>query len=205
MCTAYELGKRGGSFPSKIKALAMEKLLAIRSARLIRPTLPAPVILPDGGLDSMAWGFRRPIRGKGGRVSMRTIVNSREDKLRGPVWKEAFENRRCLIPAAAFYEWGEVDGRKAPLRFESADDDWLWIAGIWETDPERGRCFSMITTDPTPQVASVHDRMPALLSESGIEPFLSGSLDDFGPSGVPLKFSTTDNFLRRDPGQGELF
>lgn len=205
MCTAYELGKRGGSFPSKVKAHAMEKLLAVRGPRLIRPTQPAPVILPDGGLETMAWGFRRPIRGANGKVSMRTIVNSREDKLCGTVWKEAFENRRCLIPAAAFFEWGEVGGRKAPLRFECPDGGWLWIAGIWETDPERGRCFSMITTEPTSQIAPVHDRMPALLSESGIDPFLDGSLDAFGPSAVPLEFAVTENFLRRDPGQGELF
>jgi putative SOS response-associated peptidase YedK len=183
----------------------MEKLLGIRSTGLIRPTRSAPVILPDGEPQSMIWGFRRMFRGKNGGKLARTIVNSREDKLDSPMWRDAFANRRCLIPASAFFEWGQIRGRTAALRFESVEDRWLWIAGIWEEDPERGPCFSMITTEPSEVVAAVHDRMPAVLAEESIGPFLSGGLREFGPSEVPLGFVETENFLRKDPVQGELF
>lgn len=205
MCTAYELGKRGGSFPSRVKARAMEQLLGVRSPRLIRPTREAPVILPDGELHPMTWGFRRMFHGTNGRKLARTIVNSREDKLDSPMWRDAFERRRCLIPVSAFFEWGRIDGRPAPLRFESTDDQWLWIAGIWEEDAERGPCFSMITTEPSALVAPVHDRMPAVLPDEWIDPFLSGEMREFGPSPVSLKFGRTENFLRSGPSQGELF
>ncbi len=205
MCTAYELGKRGGSFPDHVKAQAVRELLGLVGVRIIRPTLPAPVIMPDGELRTMLWGFRRPVPGGKTKQLWRTIVNSREDKLQGRTWSKAFRERRCLIPAAAFYEWMERGGKKVPLRFERPADEWAWIAGIWEEDKERGECFSMITTEPNSVLEPVHDRMPAVLAETQVVPFLNGELNEFGPSSVLLQFNETANFLKRKPDQGELF
>lgn len=127
---------------------------------------------------------------------MRTIVNSREDKLDSPTWRSAFQERRCLIPAIAFYEWAEAPGGKVvPLRFTHRDNEWLLIAGIWE-EGETGSCFSMLTTEPSEFVRQVHDRMPALLTDRQWEPFLAGELHEFGPSTVPIHHVTAANFLR---------
>ncbi len=138
-------------------------------------------------------------------VSLLVGSGSREDKLQGRTWSKAFRERRCLIPAAAFYEWMERGGKKLPLRFERPADEWTWIAGIWEEDKERGECFLMITTEPNSVLEPVHDRMPAVLSDSQIGPFLNGELNEFGPSSVLLQFNETENFLKRKPGKGELF
>lgn len=212
MCTAYELGKRGGSFPEAVNAAVIDELLEIAETRIIRPTLPAPVMTADGALRTMSWGFRRSFapKAKGRAPVWRTIVNSREDKLGGATWRDAFARRRCLIPAAAFYEWVEIGGRKTPLRFERPDGEWLWIAGIWEEDEERGPCFSMITTEPNEVLKPVHDRMPAVLDNARIGPFLSGKLGKFGPSPVQLEFAETENFLKparkeKPPALRELF
>ncbi len=208
MCTAYELGKRGGSFPEHLRAEAVDGLLKIPETRLLRPTLAAPVILPDGSLREMSWGFRRQFAAKvkGRKAVTRTIVNSREDKLDGRAWKEAFTERRCLIPAASFYEWVERDGRKFPLRFEDAKGEWLWLAGIWEESEEHGECFSMITTEPNAVMKPVHDRMPAVLTLAQIPSYLDRELHEFGPSSVPLEFQEASNFLKaKKPETGELF
>ena len=215
MCTAYELGKRGGSFPDHLNSEAVDILLEISGSHLIRPTIPAPVILADGSPRTMHWGFRRAFTGTGKspKPTWRTIVNSREDKLDGTTWKSAFAERRCLVPAAAFYEWVEIERRNVPLRFERPSGEWIWIAGIWEEDPQRGACFSMITTEPNSVLAKVHDRMPAVLGDTQISPFLRGELHTFGPSAVALEFREAPNFLRtkssakgRPPlSQGELF
>lgn len=197
MCTAYEIGKKGNRLPARVKNPVAEKLRSLRETRIIRPTLSAPVILPDGDLQEMSWGFRRKFRGSKGPVS-RTIVNSREDKLDTPIWREAFRARRCLIPAIAFYEWIEGPGGKAvPLRFTRVDDEWIMIAGIWE-DGQDGRCFSMLTTEPSAFVRAVHDRMPAVLSDGQIGSFLDGDLHEFGPSSVPLQHVGSANFLKPD-------
>lgn len=214
MCTAYEIGKRQGSFPVVVKAAALHHLLGLSGTQIIRPTIPAPVLTADGILRSMKWGFRRAFapKVKGNPPVWRTIVNSREDKLAGPTWKKAFISRRCLIPAAAFYEWVVVSGTNTPLRFERPGDEWLWIAGIWEESDEHGECFSMITTEPNAVMAAVHDRMPAVLADDQIAPYLNGELHSFGPTSVALKFTETANFLKVGDGkkspppiQGDLF
>ena len=214
MCTAYELGKKRGSTPGYLNPKAVAEILKIKETRIVRPTLPAPVILADGSLTTMSWGFRRSFapKVKGNKPVWRTIVNSREDKLGGRTWKEAFALRRCLIPASSFFEWVEMGGRNVPLRFERPGGEWIWIAGIWEMDAERGECFSMITTEPNSVLESVHDRMPAVLSGAQIPSFLSGELNEFGPSSVDLQFSEGSNFLKPNasgkhtpPAQGELF
>jgi putative SOS response-associated peptidase YedK len=206
MCTAYEIGPDASraEFPAVADFIAA---LAELPARLVRPTLEAPVMMPGGSLETMSWGFRRQFaaKAKGRPPLRRTIVNSREDKIGGPVWREAFQERRCLIPATAFYEWIEQGGRNVPLRFRHPDGGLLWIAGIWEDHAEHGRCYSMITTEPTAAIASVHDRMPAVLPESKVLPYLRGELQDFGPSPVPLAFQEAANFLKPPSAQGELF
>lgn len=210
MCTAYEIGKRGGSFPDWMRKSAVDHLLGMDEVRIIRPTIPAPVILPEGELREMLWGFRRPVPAVKTKQTWRTIVNSREDKLKGRTWSKAFQERRCLIPVASFYEWVDTPGGKAPLRFQDPAEDLLWIAGIWEEDRERGLCFSMITTEPNELVSPVHDRMPAVLLPSQFEPFLQGELQEFGASRAALSYCPADNFLKPkkpkiEPSQGELF
>jgi putative SOS response-associated peptidase YedK len=158
----------------------------VLAVELIRRDLDSHVPVP-GGKTKQLW---------------RTIVNSREDKLKGRAWSKAFRERRCLFPAAAFYEWTESPAGKVPLRFERPGDEWLWIAGIWDQDKERGDYFWMITTEPNSVLEPVHDRMPAVLAESQISPFLSGELNEFGPSSFLLQFNETENFLKRKPDQG---
>ena len=70
----------------------------------------------------------------------------------------------------------------------------IWIAGIWEVGVN-GECFSMITTEPNRVVLPVHDRMPAVLSDEQIEPYLDRELNEFGPSGMELRYSQAANFL----------
>jgi putative SOS response-associated peptidase YedK len=136
-------------------------------------------------------------------------VNSREDKLGGGTWGKAFLERRCLIPASAFFEWVTgPDCRALPLRFTRPGSRGILIAGIWEEDKERGECFSMITTEPSDAIRLVHDRMPAVLANEQLRPYLEGTLKEFGPSSVPLEWAVAENFLRKaadPPAQGELF
>lgn len=206
MCTAYEVGwRKRGSDPNYTEPSAISCLLK-EETRIIRPTLPAPVIMPDMSLRTMLWGFRIPVPGKKG--TMRTVVNSREDKLDGHTWNKSFRERRCLIPATAFYEWVDGKGGKVPLRFERPDHQTTFIAGIWRIEEGRGECFSMITTEPNGVLAPVHDRMPAVLADDQIPTYLSGDLHEFGPSRVGLIYAEAENFLKKisePPAQGDLF
>lgn len=118
----------------------------------------------------MRWGFQREFSD--------CINNARVDKLDSATWSAAWRERRCLIPVAAFYEWsGGGKGAKQTYALRAPrpgeDAEWLWIAGIWEDSSELGPCYAMLTTDARGAIATIHDRMPVVLTTDQIEPFLT--------------------------------
>ncbi len=200
MCNAYEIGRRVSKNPLKNSLLLAASLDLPSEPRLIRRTDTAPVITSGEELVDMRWGFERP--------SLGTINNSREDKLSGPMWAKAFRERRCVIPANAFYEWSGPKGKKRTHRFTRVDEEWFWIAGIWEESRDHGLCFSMITTGANELMAPIHDRMPAVLEEGEIAGYLAGKMNTFTPSPESLRVDDSPNPLIKPKGtsvQGELF
>ena len=182
MCNTYNVKPQKGA--SGLKARISEDLAKLKSL-LIRKSDSGVVVLGEKSSDTeltshiMRWGFHRAFNS--------SINNSRSDKLDSHVWKQAYESRRCLIPVSSYYEWGEgIGGKKQAYLISKTscgadEDDWLWIAGLWEENPELGRCYSMITTAAAPSVGFIHDRMPAVLPwETALE-FLSGGSIPFSP------------------------
>jgi putative SOS response-associated peptidase YedK len=93
---------------------------------------------------------------------------------------------RCLIVADGFYEFTtprepRADKRKDRWRFTVAGHDWFCIAGLWRTS-DVGEAFTMLTTEPGPDVAPYHGRQVALLPHEGWRAWLDGS----GPAGELL-------------------
>ncbi|WP_411845593.1 SOS response-associated peptidase family protein [Roseibacillus persicicus] len=194
MCNAYDIGGQTGSFPSALRAQAVRELEEMKSVLLIRRTDSAPVLLSDGQLTRMSWGFRRPGLG--------VVNNSRSDKLEGPMWRESFEKRRCLIPVAGYFEWTGPKGSKKTFRFRRSDGELFWMAGLWEESPEYGRCFSMITTEANQTVAPIHHRMPALLETGEWESYLDGKLGKFAPNPLSIDYEPCANPLIQNPPAG---
>jgi putative SOS response-associated peptidase YedK len=90
------------------------------------------------------------------------MINARAETLvERPVFREAFEHRRCLIPADGFYEWETVGGgRKQPYLFVPPDAHPVGFAGLLG---RRGTC-AIITSAARPPVTRLHDRMPIVLA-----------------------------------------
>lgn len=200
MCNSYRVDRNGRTklVPDPPEPLA--RLLEGEIARLIRPTLLAPVLLADGSAETMRWGFWRAFNP--------SINNTRSDKLLTPMWASAFESRRCLIPIASFFEYTGPNGRKQAHEFTAADDGLLWCAGIWEENETHGRCFSMIMTEANSFVSIIHNRMPALLPfEAGPE-YLQGGIETFSASAVDLAVADVPSPLKKKlpvETQAELF
>lgn len=92
------------------------------------------------------------------------VFNSRLETIKAKkFWMTLFKNNRCLIPATAFFEWIEVDGKKIPQRI-SSDTDLFFIAGI-NFIKDDNIFSSMITTTPNKFMKEIHNRMPVLLYE----------------------------------------
>lgn len=86
----------------------------------------------------------------------------------------AFGDNRCLILTDGFYEFTDPEpvagARKSKLKdkwlFTLKDHDWFCIAGIWRSNPKVGEAFTMLTTEPGPDVAPYHNRQVAVLPRS---------------------------------------
>ena len=136
----------------------------------VSPSQDVPVIRSrDGqtGLELMRWGFQPAwMKGKGNRPPP---INARgESLLERPMFKSAVGKGRCLIPADGFYEWKVVPGQKAkqPMHFRLKDGALFAFAGIWTWNGEEPTC-AIITTTPNELAATIHDRMPVILTEHG--------------------------------------
>ncbi|MBT8228312.1 MAG: SOS response-associated peptidase [Dactylosporangium sp.] len=141
----------------------------------IAPTQPVVVVrgAPDTGgrlLSLARWGLVPPWGGRrGGRLPR--LINARAETVAtSPAFATAFATRRCVVPASGWYEWARIDARrKRPYFLTAANGDVLGFAGIWALGhPADARTLTcgIVTTAATGALASVHDRMPLLLSRA---------------------------------------
>lgn len=118
-------------------------------------------------LQPLQWGLI-PFWAKDATIG-RKLVNARLDSIaEKPAYREAWQRRRCLIPASGFYEWSEPkDGRKRPYFIRPGSEPLLALAGLWERwrtpEGEKLETCVIVTTDANAQLAPIHDRMPLLI------------------------------------------
>jgi putative SOS response-associated peptidase YedK len=200
VCNIYLLGqKKGADNGVRGKVASASATLA---SQLVRKSDPGVVVLAGDRVEVMRWGFHRSFNA--------AINNARSDKLATGMWSEAFRDRRCVIPVSAFYEWGPgASGRKRAYAFSAPDGECMWMAGLWEPGGETGPCYTMVTTAAPPLMASIHDRMPAVLHPDEVTGFLAGdNVWNFQPFGGDLVVEPCASPLktpRGDGGQRELF
>jgi len=109
-------------------------------------------------------------------------INARAESLaRLPAFREAFQKRRCLVPADGFFEWTGDKALRRPIWFHRLEGGLLYFAGLyesWQRQPgEWERTFTIVTTTPNSLIAPIHDRMPVILPEEAIDEWLFGSDD----------------------------
>ncbi|MFO0965629.1 MAG: SOS response-associated peptidase [Gemmataceae bacterium] len=125
---------------------------------------------PQGGL--MRWGLV-PYWAEDLSIGNKQINARAETLATKPAFRSAFQKRRCLILADGFYEWKKLGKEKQPFHIHNKDGSPFAFAGLWEywkkkegadaKAPASVESCAIITTDANELVASLHDRMPAIL------------------------------------------
>jgi putative SOS response-associated peptidase YedK len=158
-------------YPPRWNAAPSQELLVIRRSHRTG----------EVSLDPLRWGLiphwcsdptggRKPINAK-----CETVCEL-------PSFRDAYRQRRCIVPVDGFFEWKAIKGQKAkqPFAIAMKDGSLFGIAGLWEELEELAsgewiRKFAVITTDAN--VADIHDRMPVILAPSDYARWLSEEPD----------------------------
>lgn len=149
----------------------------------LAPSQQAPVIriAADGSrkAELIVWGFQ-PAWAK------RAWINARSETVfTTSAFAQSARAQRCLVAAAGWYEWQgdttpkqpyvlfrDIDGQHAPDHpFEPVS-----LAGIWTSALHAGEqrpTFAILTRAATSALASVHDRMPAVLDPAHYDAWLA--------------------------------
>jgi len=137
----------------------------------VAPTDLLPVVRYDARdhqrcLEVMRWGLI-PYWAKDIKIGFSTI-NARAEEIDTKLaFREAFRQRRCLVPLDNFYEWKKTPTGKQPFAIGLKGGGIMAMAGLWESwrSPagERIRSFTIATTTPNELCAELHNRMPVVL------------------------------------------
>jgi len=98
-----------------------------------------------------------------------------------PMFRHAFRKNRILVPADAFYEWKVVAGGKQPYLIRMRDESPFGIAGLmeyWHGPEGEVQTFAILTAEPNPLMAEIHNRMPAIISPEKYATWLDHELAD---------------------------
>ncbi len=142
------------------------------------PSHKVPIVVNsrDRELVPMKWGFPSPY-GKG------LIINSRGETVDSkPMFRRAFRQKRCIVPANAFFEWSRAGRDKTKYQFRVKQSSLFSLAGIYEDFQDQDgipyTAFSILTIHPNSLVSLVHDRMPVILSRRQEEIWLNNAVQD---------------------------
>lgn len=198
MCGRYTLTRQQGLVEDLEAALGEAPRSEWWKPRFnIAPTQPAPVvILRDGArrVELMRWGLVPHWAGKGGKPPL--MINARVESVQDkPMFRDALQRRRCLVPADGFFEWKHEGTGKAatkqPMYMHRRGNQLFAFAGLWDrvrTEAGEQLSFTIVTGPPNELVAPIHDRMPIVLDPSTYAAWLDPSIDATGASallGVP--------------------
>jgi putative SOS response-associated peptidase YedK len=133
-------------------------------------------------ITSMQWGLRPSWSQKSTMEPINARIETVESK---PMFREAYHQRRCVIPANGWYEWKTTPRGKVPFYHTSKQSDVVLMAGIyeqWSNDKELLNTFTVLTQDATSDISHIHNRMPVLIDSEEAILWMERST---GPSAPP--------------------
>ena len=138
----------------------------------------------DHQLVPMRWGLIPAWWGKPLKEFKLATFNARAETVaEKPMFRSAFKNSRCLIPASGYYEWQTTPEGKQPFYFTRRDGQVMTIAGLWSgwvenASGETLKSCTMLITAPNKLAATIHDRMPVILEAKNFERWEHGNAEN---------------------------
>lgn len=80
-----------------------------------------------------------------------------------PLREAALPGRPLPRASVAFFRVHRHEIAENKWKFTKAGEDWFCFAGLWRPMPEGGAAFTLLTTEPGPDVAPIHNRQMVIL------------------------------------------
>ena len=179
----------------------------------IAPTQPVLAIRSAEGQERefvmLRWGLI-PYWAKDPSIGNRLINARAETVAEKPVFRDAYQKRRCIILADGFYEWQKEAAGKTPYFISLASGEPFAFAGLWErwTDRDTGELLqtaTIVTTAANDFIARLHDRMPVVLQPDTATAWLAGEphlLDELRASPPELQAWPVDRKVNDARNEG---
>lgn len=122
------------------------------------------------------WGLI-PSWAKDSKIGFKTFNARSEEIDTKPVFRQSLKERRCLIPADAFYEWQKITTKdRQPFAIALQSRTSFAFAGLWDRwhdqDNSALDTFTLLTTSANSLMAPIHDRMPVILAPADYDNWL---------------------------------
>jgi len=174
----------------------------------IKPTQDI-YIVKNQEIKIASWGLIAPWS-KNSNDALRSqsqAINARSESVHEkPTFRNAFRQRRCLVPATGYYEWATELGRyktKQPVFISRDDEKLLAFAGIFDRwispEGEIRDSVAIITRDAVGDLAKVHNRMPLFLPRERWGAWMDSNVTDVEEIRTLMQVPDPDAHLRYWP------
>ncbi|OWZ23409.1 hypothetical protein PHMEG_0001710 [Phytophthora megakarya] len=150
-----------------------------------------PILLQRGGakvegeamktrLQAMRWGLVPSFTKANSKPDHFLMFNARSENVQErPAFKRLLESKRCVVLSEGYYEWQQVDKREKQPYYFYREGSPIKFAGLydhWNNENSEPMCtYTILTTAVAPELKWLHTRMPVILSDEGVERWLSGA------------------------------
>ena len=167
------------------RAVTIPSTLQVVPRYNIAPTQNVVAVINHGSLhlDILRWGLI-PSWSKEEKIGSRMINARAETLAEKPSFKQLLHSKRCLVISDGFYEWKQVSDTKSktPMYITLKNQQSFTFAGLWDSwhspDGRQLHTCTIITSQPNELLATIHNRMPAILTPEAREIWLDPTLHD---------------------------
>ncbi|HSZ22930.1 MAG TPA: SOS response-associated peptidase [Candidatus Sulfotelmatobacter sp.] len=209
MCGRFTITRRDGNSLAAELGVPEGSFVDYRPRYNIAPTQPHFIVrikYENREVLPATWGL---VRSGSKDASMAAkCINARSETIETrSAFRDAFQKRRCVVPADGFFEWTGLKTARQPTWFHRDDSRLLLFAGLYEAwQKEQGAwetTFTILTTAANAVLESYHDRMPVILADRDADDWM----DPRAPSPRALKrllIPAPDDLLLATPVSPEV-
>ncbi|KAG7390486.1 hypothetical protein PHYPSEUDO_007712 [Phytophthora pseudosyringae] len=149
-----------------------------------------PILLQRGGakvagetktrLQAMRWGLIPSFTKANAKPDHFIMFNARSENVQErPAFKRLLESKRCVVLCEGYYEWQQVGKREKQPYYFYREGSLVKFAGLydqWKNEEGEVMCtYTILTTAVASELKWLHTRMPVILSDEGVDRWLSGA------------------------------